>query len=529
MRGAVAIIAAWLIPASIVSAQVAGNSPGIAGGGEPIGTEVIQRPAGFTMPLPFSVVRRPDNSYRHMFDADSRKPTPSVSIYVGTGGNNANDCLTWATRCRSLKQGIVRANSKSLGTVVRLLAQTGVYKLSSVDGSGIQDSFAGQAVLRDLVIEPCDANGNPVASGQIVSLHDQPITSANWVSEGGSVYSIMYNGSTELPNDSAWDAAFNDNFGRPRPLMSIHSSLVMTGGPYAGNPVAAVNHVAGRFGRGAMYRDTAAKKIYVRLSDDRAPDANLVLSRGSDGSTNSRNLYIAGNVSDRTLRVWARNLDLWGGYPVRVDGNEATNKKHEVTLVDFFVGYGRASGVVMTSSGSIALLRGRANSPAGDAYTYTLAADLVVGTTTNVLDVYEIDCKADWVGQIATSDRSTNGSSFHYNVRGMRVNGSYAHVTDRVVHDIQNAQSLNLGLTVGPHANYDDQTSIGFTSGYALAGTGPQSSQMWIDGARFAGPLSYGLETANNGENGPGGGIYLRNTGLGALPRSVDNAAVAKY
>lgn len=149
-----------LLAAALSSPAIAQTVP--LGGGQLVGTTVPAPPSGFGHTPPFTVIRSPSGVYRHTFDVTTRRPTPTVTVYVGPGGDNTKDCLSWANRCRSLRQGMVRAGAQTTAQVVRVLAQAGVYRSTSVDASNIPDDFGAWLGARNLVIEPCDSAGNPL-------------------------------------------------------------------------------------------------------------------------------------------------------------------------------------------------------------------------------------------------------------------------------------------------------------------------------------------------------------------------------
>jgi hypothetical protein len=64
-------------------------------------------PSGFDYTPPFSVILTSSGSYIHTFSMDLVKPFHTHTIYCGSGGNNANNGTSWATRVRSQKQAML--------------------------------------------------------------------------------------------------------------------------------------------------------------------------------------------------------------------------------------------------------------------------------------------------------------------------------------------------------------------------------------------------------------------------------------
>ncbi|MDB5622019.1 MAG: hypothetical protein JWR39_582 [Devosia sp.] len=176
----------------------------------------VPPPAGLLYTPAVTVFRDQYGVYSHDFDPMAAKPVPTHTVYVGKGGDNAADGLSWATRIRSIKQGLVRAGAlgtAGAGTRIRLLVEAGRYRFSEQDQAGIPDSWAGQSCQRNLIIEPCDASGNPTPAGRIRSIHDQPMPPFQAVAGSSTVHVSTF--TAERVSSCVWDEAHADRWGNP--------------------------------------------------------------------------------------------------------------------------------------------------------------------------------------------------------------------------------------------------------------------------------------------------------------------------
>ncbi len=514
MRGVIllaAALASWIAgPAGAASRYLVRTG---AGGGQPVGTQVVPPPDGFGHVPPFTVTRRPDGTYRHTFDVTTRRPTPTVTIYVGPGGDNSANCLSWATRCRSLRQAMVRAGAQPVTQVVRILAQAAIYRATSVDGAGIPDDFGAWLGARNLVIEPCDKAGQPLPASdgrfsraaQVVSSHEAALP-AFAATADPRVFVASY---TNQPLDRAmWDEKYPNRFGRPLGLLPVPTDGIAN----TANPVAEINAAADRFGKGAFFLDTTAKKLWVRLSDGRAPDGDVHIS------ATGRQLYLA-ITPDLNFSLYMRQVDQWGGY-FQLNGwpNRST---WAISLVDTYQGYVTNGASLFTTAGSVVWERSVISDYGIDAFgTGTEASE------NGYFTWYELDSIAEWGGYGQTvEDGSANASTQHRHSVGVSVNTVYRFNTNRTVHDIGDARSWRLGMTVGPSTRATQEASglltppkdgakaaaVAVAAGYYNE-TGPQTTKIWVDGLTVIGPMTYILGAYNNQQGGGSGGtIYYRN------------------
>lgn len=271
----------------------------LGGAGKPPAVQLTV-PVGFA-PVPTFNIFKSGSTYSYDYNIDAAKPATSSTLFCGPGGSDANNGSTWALRVLNLPRLGTLLNAKGGGTVTHLLAQAGIY-LNSASAS-----FGGFNPLRDFVLEPCDSSGNVLTTGdqRIISVHDQAMPSFVLVS--GNVYSSTY--TTQVPAPRACDLLHLNSKGNPQALRNLTGTFA--------NPtaiVAGLNALATRWGHGALFNDTVNKIYYVQMSDNRAPDANLIVFRGAAGDTGAtgNNLKITGYFAG-TQQLWARNLHLWGG------------------------------------------------------------------------------------------------------------------------------------------------------------------------------------------------------------------------
>ncbi|MCJ2102473.1 fibronectin type III domain-containing protein [Methylobacterium sp. E-046] len=467
-------------------------------------------PNGYGYTPPFSIYRYVSPFsvwYGHTFDAAALKPTATQTLYVGAGGDNAKDGLSWANRLRSLKQALVRAQALGNAATPRILVQAGTYRYSSVDGTGIQDSFAGQYYDGHAIIEPCDATGTVLTGGaasarRIVSLHDQVMPAFSLVS--GSVYVSTY--TTEVPSPGCADLSILNAKGFPQALLYAPPAST-----YANEAaiVAGVQAQATQYGLGACWLDTTNKKFYVQTANGRAPDSNIVVMAGgiNTNQASARNLYLGGRYQG-VEQFWTRDVHLWGGCPLYLAINQGNSENRGITYVaqDGSTLYSCINGVNVDGAGTIIHLRHVSDYSYKDGFNYDQSSALDPSATA-VLRFHEIDCTADWNGNSSQSDDSDNASSCHMRSIGVRVNTIAARTLNRAFHDIQAAQTWNLGCQALSCRQTGAQ-STGFNAGYAP--NSAETAKMWLDGC---------ISTGNAYDVGAdkGGTLYTANMRSGLV------------
>lgn len=421
------------------------------------------------------------NVYTHSFNMDAVRPTATHTVYVGPGGSNAADGLSYANRVRSLKQGIVRANALGTSTsVVRLVVDPGVYRYSTVV-STVEDSFAGAQPTRDMIIEPS-------APGRVVSIHDQAMPA--FASVGSDVYASTY--TTQTPARGACDLSRLDGQGFPEGLLNVSGTPANEAAI-----IAACNALASANSRGAVYQDVANLKLYVRMADGRAPDADLVVMSAPAGN-GLRNLFFSPGYA-RNQVVWLDNVHLWGGYTLR-SFQYAPDANPQLTIYsrDGSTMYGYEDGVHIDGFGTGVFLRHTTNYNYKDGFNYTASS-----VSSGAFKCSELQCTADWNGQDNnTGDASSNGSSAHNNCIVVRVGTTFSKTQNRGVHEIQASKSWNLGVISRDCRQSGAAQSANFASGYEpLTG---ETTEIWLDGCVSSGS-TYDLQAYK------GGKVYTRN------------------
>ena len=425
----------------------------------------IAAPSQFAGTVPFSLTRGADGSISHNYDIVAAKPAYTGTIYVGAGGVDTADGLTYPNRVRSLKQGIVRANARAAAT--RLLVDPGVYKYSDVVSS-IQASFAAQRATVDIVIEPSSA-------GKIVSLSD--VTMPTFVATADAqVYVSTY--TTESVGQAVIDRSVNNAKGRPKALRRAWPSATD-----AVTVAAALQARHTAYGQGAFYLDTANKKLYVRLIDGRAPDANLSVMSG-------QNFNFEHYSPSSAIKLWMDSVEIWGGNnPFRVTSG-ATGTPPVWHRSSGFCYAGTGHGLSWASGGgTIFGVGSAADDNAQDGLNYNGIAS---GASPAF---YEFNVTADSSGWGTDGENSCNGSTSHVVCRGVRVNCSYTDCSNRAIHDIQDAQTWNLGCTVGPNRAVTGASTNGATYASVASGypTLVNTSKVWVDACSLsaANPADY--------------------------------------
>lgn len=511
----------------------------------------------------FSVFRDGAGRYSHNFDPASLKPVPTHTIYCGKGGDNTANGLTWATRVRSLKQAMVRANAiGNSASIVRVFVEAGEYRYSQQDGTAIPDSFAGEVVNRaGLIIEPCNGSGNP-STGYFVSIHDQAMPAFSLVS--GSVYVSSY--TTESPTSAVLDRAFNDARANPVAVPNVPGTFANEAAILAG---IASYHTA--WGLGGVVLDTAGKKLYVRLQNGRAPDSNVLVGRGLNASNDatSRNFYQSG-LYFTPKTIWISGMQCWLGtnwiYAYTPQGEtiklsfescrflhscyncmsvfgavDVTSSNCEFSYArEDGIGYAMPDGVAFSCTGSIsgttltvssvasgvlsagAILTGTGVTSGtsiigeltgrGAAGTYQVSASQSVASTTIASSTggngwgrfAELDSLMTWCGNDSTSDTSKNASSSHAGYRGVRVNVLADKTQNRAFHDIERSKTWNLGV-VARDCRQPGIQSAAFASGFSP--NNGEIAEVWLDGCTSINN-AYDLETYK------GGKMYYRNMDL---------------
>jgi hypothetical protein len=450
----------------------------VPSGGLPVvrGSATISPPAGFTL-VPSFTVTRLGSTISHSFDVDAVKPAYTNTIYCGPGGTDTNTGLSYVLRVRSLKQAIAKAIALA-DTIIRVYADPGKYYFSDVV-TAIQASFADFGTItggKTIVIEPNYVDSGFV-TGNVISVHD--VTMPAFVATtDANIYVSTY--TTESVAAVAIDLATLNSEGNPTLLRRVNAVPAD-----AANPWPEINAKWQTGVCGALWLDTTNKKLYVRLPNNRAPDASLkVMSAAGTG-----NFRIT--AATTTVVAWMKNVECWGGNAMRLISGATGN----ITIYskDCAVRYATGNAFSFQSGpGTIYHIRMQSTDNGQDGFNY----NGIAGAAATCPTFYELSCTAKRNGFNSDGDNSNNGSSCHANSRGVRINGVYQ-ATNRVIHDIQDTQSWNIGLTSGPSLI----TSIGEgAANYAAGLTGfPGACTVWLDSCSSVAGSNYDAEVYASG------------------------------
>lgn len=508
----------------------------------PVVYTALTAPTGLSVPPPFNIYRGTDGTYKHDFDATTRRFSTNLTYYAGAGGDDNNDGLTWATRFRSLTKllAAARARAGSAGAT-QLYAQTGVYRKSDGTGFVLSPGVAQSIALNmKFNLEPCDASGNPIVvdttttkrskANQIIVYHDV-VMPAFVATSDPNVYVCSY--TNELPGKGMFDEKYKNRFGRPLGLRNVPIDQVAD----VTNPIAEVNKMADvwknwaaldtRWGletkKGAFFLDRVNKKLWVRMSDDRAPDSQLIVT----GTSNV--WYLAVNQNSTTTGHYIRGVDFMGG-TIRENGWPASSLWNR-TFTDVYCGSNEEGAFLSSAAGTVAWQR---------CYGSDIGVDFIgtgteSGETATIVG-YELDCEADFVGMNGPAgnggggDTSSNAFTEHSLSRVVRVNLVYRFFHNRGIHDIGDAQVWMCGITAGPSTIFSDavsgfvsplttdqkNTSVAVACGYHQ-NTDPQTTKCWLDGLFTVGPMQWSMGAYNNVTDSTTGGTLLyRNVMSGA-------------
>ncbi|MDB5622020.1 MAG: hypothetical protein JWR39_583 [Devosia sp.] len=125
-------------------------------------------------------------------------------------------------------------------------------------------------------------------------------------------------------------------------------------------------------GEGACWLDAANKKLYVRLRDGRAPDARLVVGRGTDDSVGNPadwNIYY-GAIFGNSATLWASRLDAWGGGGFYLYPDWGSNRRATIVLDRCDALYSANAGFFVFDAANLVLHRCRAAYCVNDGVAY---------------------------------------------------------------------------------------------------------------------------------------------------------------
>lgn len=421
-----------------------------------LATVALSSPALFGYTPSGIVYSRHGGLYSSSFTPASLKPAYTRTIVYGPGGNNASDGLTFATRVRSIKQAISKANAFT-AEVVRIVGYGGDYLKSNAPG-GVADSWDSFNPTVSCVFESGD--GIPVYNIQNVTMLQ------SWSLFGSNVYRIPY--TTENPTRVVIDRAKLDELGMASRLPVVLSPASTS------DPTPEINAAAALYGYGATWIDTTNKFIYAQRADNSAPDANIIVLSGTSGA-------VISNTSGASLTFWMEKMRHWAPTPFKLTAASGVTPTVVGDDCDFNFS-NAADGCGLTSGGILAYwnnCRARWNERDGFNY-HGVAADAFLAATS--VKGHEFNCDGSHNGWDVTG--TNNGSTAHDGCAVVRLGGRYTDNQDRPVDDINNARSWNMGGMAGSRRGLaGGESSAAWVAGFASQ---TYAARMFVDGVQTA-------------------------------------------
>jgi hypothetical protein len=382
-------------------------------------------PQGLGWTPPFSVYRTAGGAYRHGFD-----PAPYVitgkAYYLSPAGNDANSGLSAASPRRSLWRILQDVTDYD---VIYLAA--GEYDAAT--GWGSRTMARSASIIA--------TGGRAVLSRRATSVawaaHTVPgvwLGTPAPAAAVGVVLDARYPGPTGLP-------------GRLTRAATL-AACETTPGTY--------------FPTGNL--------VYLRLSDDRAPDADVNVQLGG------LNAAVSNAVSG-----YLENLDFVGGNDCLLSSAAATGPDRNLVFNRCTFRFASAGdGLDLDASGNIFLLDCIAEMNELDGFNFNGPSGGGVGVR-----AAELGCIARWNG--FTTSGFNNGSSFHADTAGVSVNCLVERNQNRNVHDVFGARRWALGCT-SRDSRATDASACNWVSGQIPGQSGAGiACQLWLDGCLSAG------------------------------------------
>jgi hypothetical protein len=263
-------------------------------------TPVVRNPpAGFDWVPPFTITKT-GATFTTNYNIDAQKPATPNTVFVGAGGANTNDGLTFATRVASLKRAVQIANGQAGGT--RIIASPGIYLKTSID-NGIPASFDSVIPTVNVTIESSTPGAKVISINNITlpafvqSGLDSNVYYCNYTTEAlftGATLGLMIADNSVVANN------------RPKGLWRIDAVGEDPVGSSESLIVQKLNEKNALWNMGAYYVDTVGRRVYVRLFNGRAPDSNVYYVNfvGTYGYHHS--------TTSGSLLGWFRDIEWWG-------------------------------------------------------------------------------------------------------------------------------------------------------------------------------------------------------------------------
>lgn len=365
-------------------------------------------------------------------------PSAGPTYYVDiVAGSNSNNGLTWATAFKDAQYASL-ANSKNAGTI---MVKAGVYTRAQIPSQIYSNGLSIIANPGDKVVfAACD-------------------TSSSWVTAGGSSYSVAI----ASPNN-VLDMAHPDVAGNPLKLTLVASAAVVatTPGSWFGN----------------------STTTYVNLSDGRAPDSNVLVSRAVNTLA-----YATALAGTTNMSTYVEGIQFWGGTTANLTAPGANAGFYAKNCKWMYTG--TTNGMSVIGQVRVALLGCEAS------YNYLDGFNYHQDTSGNNGETVEVNCTGRYNGAVAGSN---NGSTSHDSWKITRVGGFYGYNTGANVADVNNARAFNVGVSSAGSSGYQqdfyggemwcDSCFATSTTAFINDPTGPSGGQVNIHNCVYTGVLS---------------------------------------
>lgn len=470
----------------------------------PTGTP-IAIPVGFALSqLPYAIYRTgsgTDSTFTTDYSHAAKRPATASTIYVSPTGT-ANAAGTQADPVPSIAMAIAMGNATNAPYAIEVAAgeyraSTGYTRTAAPAGTYVAAWYNAAPTQHCAIYCPAGRAISSLATALTFSATSDP-----------NIYKA-----TAANSLNRWiqDRSVLDADGVGVGLDQVRTVADQT------NPIAEIN-AAWNAGRGAAYYRSSTKEIWVRLPDNRAPDANVVGYRDYSSTAG----LVAAPASGRT--IWMENLSFFGGrtaFIVTAAENIAVNIYGRGMVYAFS---GADSSPANDGNGSFGFSGGpgevihqssTASYGAQDGFNYHGLS----GTSSRAQcpTAHEIGCtssSAGWNGAL-----THNGSTIHEASVAVRVGGTYRTNADRTIHDINRAQSWNLGCSVTPRRGQDgSDQSAGYAVGHATDGL---TTGMWLDACTVSGNPQFPIEVYP--------GSILRYANLTFVPVAAKGGSVEAY
>ena len=283
----------------------------------------------------------------------------------------------------------------------------------------------------------------------ICSNENTNIVPASWTLDSSNTYysSVAGYGYSEY-RSSAWDGKIGDGFGDYLPLI----------------PVASIAECKST--SNSYYTDTAALRIYVHCSDNRAPDADIHVFE----AWSSPGQYKDYPGLPSSAQCYFENVHFFGGaIAFAIEQSHATNTTTSVFNNCSFKYAGVSYPQTVHALGNIdvALYGCLVAESHGDGFSYQSYG------SNPAPRAIEIDCEARRCGSLLLGT-ANQGTSMHDGGKIVRVNGNYHHNENDQVADVGNGTLAWLVSCIA---------SDGLKAGYSgfLCGNGTPVTNMWVD------------------------------------------------